>query len=340
MHVVFATNGDDNPWPHRLLGRKWKIDLAARRLWGMRRAEEALAALETLGCPRNCATFLNLPDQRLTEIFLRRDGEVMRRIASLIEDARPTLIVAPSPFDLHADHSALHLFTRFAATLAKSEAGLLYYSVHTRGYHSDWPLVAIELTGEEQAVKRRAILRHRSQMALSRSRFLRHARSTERFFEASSPREIDLHHSIRGGRMEADALVLQLQRRKGSGSFARCTLLVATERENAGERWAVRLPQKSGNAVVKDAASGAAVGRAKVLIQGMHAQVRLPVCAAATVTQLFAKLKQPSLFFDASGWRELPAALLPAYTPPIALTARARRLKRPRRPRLKARAAR
>ena len=55
VRVVYVTDGDDNPWPQRLLERKWRLNAADRKRWGRLRRAEALAALRALGfndCPR------------------------------------------------------------------------------------------------------------------------------------------------------------------------------------------------------------------------------------------------------------------------------------------------
>src|SRR5205823_3839055 len=125
------------------------------------RTEEALASLATLGISSNCVEFLNLPDQRITELFLRARAEVVGRLAQVVDQVQPNLVVAPSLFDLHPDHSALHLFARGALACAgHNDVEQLYYMVHTRGYHSDWNRIAIELTPPEQETKRQAILCH------------------------------------------------------------------------------------------------------------------------------------------------------------------------------------
>src|SRR5467141_2591972 len=49
IHVLYATDGDDNPWPQRVLERKWRLDATDRRRWGQLRRTEALAALRILG---------------------------------------------------------------------------------------------------------------------------------------------------------------------------------------------------------------------------------------------------------------------------------------------------
>src|SRR2546430_14900388 len=34
IHVLYATDGDDNPWPQRVLERKWRVGAAARKSRG------------------------------------------------------------------------------------------------------------------------------------------------------------------------------------------------------------------------------------------------------------------------------------------------------------------
>src|SRR4030081_2177344 len=87
VQVVFATNGDNNPWPLRVLEKQWKIEATHRALWGMRRMHEALDALTQLGVPRASAHFLHLPDQHLTELFLRDDKALLARIRKVISTA-------------------------------------------------------------------------------------------------------------------------------------------------------------------------------------------------------------------------------------------------------------
>src|SRR5438094_488409 len=46
--IVFATDGDDNPWPQRFIERRLNISTADRLRWGRRRRGEALAAVARL----------------------------------------------------------------------------------------------------------------------------------------------------------------------------------------------------------------------------------------------------------------------------------------------------
>ena len=70
----------------------------------------------------------------------------------------------------------------------------------------------------------------------------------------------------------------------------------------------MRLCGTSGSVKILDAATGAAIGRAKLEIRGAHAQVAIPLGSAARPASLLAKLKEPSIFFDSAGWREIPTA--------------------------------
>src|SRR5258705_12616807 len=65
IRVVYATDGENNPWPQRALERKWRLNGTDRRRWGKLRRAEALGALQVLGVHPSDARFLALPDQRL-----------------------------------------------------------------------------------------------------------------------------------------------------------------------------------------------------------------------------------------------------------------------------------
>src|SRR5215469_15441345 len=70
IRVVYVTDGDNNPWPQRVLERKWRLNAADRKRWGKLRRAEALAALHVLGVNALAARFLALPDQKLTTILI------------------------------------------------------------------------------------------------------------------------------------------------------------------------------------------------------------------------------------------------------------------------------
>ncbi|MDQ2918327.1 MAG: PIG-L family deacetylase [Verrucomicrobiota bacterium] len=316
VRVIFATNGDDNPWPLRVIERQWKIEAHHRLLWGMRRMHEAREALQVLGHPPACADFLQLPDQRLTELFLQSDQQLIHRLAGVINEAQPTLIVAPSAFDTHSDHNAFHLLLNRAVELGGfSSIPRLYYSVHQRDYHGNYGRVVLPLSAAERETKRRAILCHHSQMALSRRRFLRHVLPFEEFWRAMPAREVDLLHPVSRGYLENATLRLRLQRRIRSATFARCTLLVAIESATGSHRWALRLPAFSKELAFEDAVSGMKIGCAQIRIRGRRAEVDLPLDSLGEIRSLHAKLEQPTIFYDCAGWREIPATQVAVTTP-------------------------
>ena len=61
VHVVIATNGDANPWPQRLVERRWHLDRASVDRWGAMRMGEARAALQALGVGDDHVQFLDGP---------------------------------------------------------------------------------------------------------------------------------------------------------------------------------------------------------------------------------------------------------------------------------------
>src|SRR2546422_11048314 len=86
IRVVYATDGDDNPWPQRVLERKWRLNAADRKRWGKLRRTEALAALRVLGVGAADARFLALPDQRLTGLLLHDCRSILARFAAIITE--------------------------------------------------------------------------------------------------------------------------------------------------------------------------------------------------------------------------------------------------------------
>ncbi len=81
VRVIYATNGERNCWPQRLLERKLRLRESDRRRWGARRQREALAALGLLGFGPDQVEFLSLPDQGLTDLLLQGSEATLRRLA-------------------------------------------------------------------------------------------------------------------------------------------------------------------------------------------------------------------------------------------------------------------
>src|SRR5579872_2857522 len=179
LRVLFITDGDNNPWPQRFMQRKWFLSAADRSSWGSTRRQEALCSLALFGIAPECATFLALPDSGMARMARRGVAEVSEAIRRVIDDFQPTLVVSPSSFDLHADHRAVSFFVHNAAP----ERAIVTYVVHGKGPGGRLAL-RIALSDRERQRKREAIECHRSQLALSRRRFLAYARTGESFYRA------------------------------------------------------------------------------------------------------------------------------------------------------------
>ena len=182
VRVVFATDGDNNPWPQRWLDRRWHIGAQERARWGQRRRREALAALEALGMAADDARFLGWPDQGLTECLMRDDAAttcLVEEIAAFV----PSHVAMPELCDRHPDHSALRVMLDLALLRAQSAATRLGYTVHGHANpHAD--AVTVDADRVRQQHKQQAMLAHASQVALSRRRLLGLAGRAECFAAA------------------------------------------------------------------------------------------------------------------------------------------------------------
>ena len=177
VHVLFITDGENNPWPQRFIERKFFLEAGDRVKWGAMRRREALCSLARLGVGESSTTFLAFPDQHIAKLARRRDVRLGDALRSVVEKIQPTLIVSPSSFDMHSDHRAIAYFAHKAAP----DATIATYVVHGAG-PSKRLACQIELTEIEQQRKREAIECHISQLTLSRERFLSYARQTESFY--------------------------------------------------------------------------------------------------------------------------------------------------------------
>jgi LmbE family N-acetylglucosaminyl deacetylase len=177
IRVLFLTNGESNPWPQRARLRKWRITTNDREAWAALRATEAVAGLQLLGAPDDCAHFFRFPDQELSSLA-RAGGESVRvAIANQTRDFAPTIAIVPSVFDFHSDHRAAAYFCHRAI----DPQLIATYVVHGH-VPPQRTRFTIQLTETEQRQKRGAIGEHATQLLLSRERFLAYARATEHFY--------------------------------------------------------------------------------------------------------------------------------------------------------------
>lgn len=183
VRVVFATDGDNNPWPQRWSEKRWRIGAAERARWGARRRAEAASALARLGVARESARFLGWSDLGLTEMLMRDDAAIDVLAAELATFA-PTHVAMPSMRDRHPDHGALRVMIELAIEKTGMSCTCLGYVVHGRSDAHDARILPRDAHRHDR--KRAALLEHASQIVLSRRRLMRWASAAESF-EAGAP---------------------------------------------------------------------------------------------------------------------------------------------------------
>src|SRR5947209_7747686 len=188
VRVVYLTDGDNNPWPQRVLEKRWRVRAADRRRWGSLRRAEAVAALRVLGVAPEAIEFLGWPDQTLTSMLLRAADQPVQHLADIVTDFCPTEVIAPDICDVHPDHSALGIFVRLALTRARcDDLRERHWSYVVHGWERARAMaISLPQARSEAARKRQAILCHRTQIKLSRRRFLGYADRPEKFVRVAT----------------------------------------------------------------------------------------------------------------------------------------------------------
>jgi LmbE family N-acetylglucosaminyl deacetylase len=321
VRVVYATNGERNCWPQRVLEGKVRIREIDRRRWGMRRQAEALAALHTLGVMRENVEFLSLPDQGLTDLLLGGCDETLQRLASTINAWYPTHLLMPSAADTHPDHSALAVLLGVAIDdylPSPRRMTQLHYLVHGASESFTREACHLLCSPLEKKTKRKAIIRHVTQVALSRRRFLAYAKRPERFVLGDkkpmragdgpirsclrSRGELRLHVAFTLKPLRAEETSLYLL---GHDAFGCLRRLRATL---PGRRTKIDLIESATGAI-------ACVGRYDG--DAFSAEISLPMHGFADSRPVFVKLDRRLWFFDEAGWIEIaaPAVRMAASRP-------------------------
>ncbi len=310
--ILFATDGENNPWTQRLVERRVRIDAQDALRFGRRRREEALAALQELGIPREAGVFLGFPDQRITDLLLSANAAAIERLAAIVAERRPAVVVVPSPFDLHPDHSALAVL----ASLALERAALplpprlLSYLIHRRPGtippSGDGPeILRLVPRPEEIERKRRAIGRHATQLTVHRRKFLAFASRPEVFLETSARPGTHPVHPVRRARLSPGSVRLDLVLRPRLGAFGRPRIHLAADGPGGRHSLSFDVRWRRGGADVKDLLNGRTDGRA--LLQGGHrgGTVVVPLPPLPGATRFYVKVERRFGFFDEGGWLEV-----------------------------------
>ena len=312
VRVVYATDGDNNPWAQRAEERRWQLDAADRVRWACVRRREALAALTTLGVARADVRFLGWPDQGLTSLVVNDGDRAVVTLLRAVAGDPPTIVLAPTPLDLHPDHSALALLVRLALRRlvpAMCRPLVLEYLVHRRrgSLGAVAPTWHVRLSAEQIDRKRAAIRAHASQLRLRPRALLAYAAGREQFFAPRRP-GVDAGaaaHPIRAATIDGDTLRLRVRQRPHLGAFGATTLYLAIERREGTARWRAVLPCALASIGLVRLVCGVRVACGLSESGAEGRELRLPLAMFRDARAVFAKLERRFGFFDEAGWCEL-----------------------------------
>jgi LmbE family N-acetylglucosaminyl deacetylase len=305
VRVLLVTNGDNNPWPQRVVERRWRIRRHDRKRWGERRQSEALLALQRLGAPAGAAQFFSLPDQGVTGLLMSADEKTIGRFCKELSGFRPTLLVTPSPDDRHPDHNAMAVLIQLAlARHGDIMPRELHFLIHAKGSRPG-ARVTLRLTHGEKMAKRAAILAHESQMKLSRRRFTAYAKDTEIFYEPAATLGGRHDHPVRDALVGDAVLQLHLAPRPTTAAWRGARILVAIESLTEGSvRWSLPLPARSAVVRMFDERLERPARKASVRVHGGGVVVGIPLASARDAARIFVKFSLRRLFYDEAGWLE------------------------------------
>ncbi len=311
IRVVYATDGDDNPWPQRVLERKWRLNANDRKRWGKLRRAEALAALHVLGVNASATCFLALPDQKLTTLLMYDCRSVLERFADILTDWAPTDVLVPSISDTHPDHSALAVMIRLVLNESSSQEMLMSrwsYAVHGRSPAFFDRAQTIRQSEIETATKLRAIRCHETQLKLSRKRFLEYAARPERLVNLGACDKTIADGSIGSISRRPHSLRMELRLSAKAMRTAEPALFVLGHDEAGGLRCVtMRVPARSSRAEMLDSGTLDPMAVARYRGNAFTGELAIPIDIFSSAHALFVKLERRSWFFDEAGWLEVPS---------------------------------
>lgn len=305
IRVIYATDGQNNPWPQRALERKWRLSEFDRARWGERRRKETLAALEALGIAGSNVHFLGLPDQGLTNLLLSGCARTLNRLKQCIVKWAPTDIFWPDINDIHPDHSALGVMLRLVSeTLPLRSHQPLVWNFLVHGDSPDFfrRAAAIRQTSSETMAKLNAINCHDSQLKLSRRRFIAYAGRPEFFAPYQLNGSQPPARLNRTGPEDRFVVTVPPVSRRLLHRAPNLFLLGYTP---TGELQSLRLPIDLRGRVSRmfDAAFNECIGLVRsegTVFSGL--QIALPSNVLAPDRAIYLKVERRAIFFDETGW--------------------------------------
>jgi LmbE family N-acetylglucosaminyl deacetylase len=314
VRLVFATNGDDNPWAQRYVERRWRIAECDRLRWGELRAREARAAVEAMGLDRRAQLrFLNLRDQKITSLLRNVPARLSAILREEIDRFKPTVIIAPSIYDAHPDHSALSAAIALALERSDHPSTRCYYYIIHRPRQMPQLLVrGLCLSDEELDRKRSAIHCHRSQLHLFPERFTRFAQPAEIYYESDSAETVVTRYGFQLMRTSFD-LTLEL-RNPELLQGAQEILLVFSPDDADPITWRIDLSSECRPSVLEDAGTGAFLGQINGTKEAGRLWMSLPARLLPESQAVYLKIVARKVFFDRFGWFRM---ILPVLRQPV-----------------------
>lgn len=323
VRVAYATDGEANTWVQRLVERRARIGPGDRARFAIRRRGEAQAALAVLGVAPGDVEFLALPDAAIVDLVLAEDAGPAARLAGLFARVDPTVLVTPSPDDVHPDHGALGILVRRILRGGGRPPALraaLEFAVHTApGARRPRADLAWRPTHEETLRLRAALRRHAAPMAWHRGRFLGRVSRPFEFRDGDAARATPAKHPVLTATRDASELTLEVRARPRPGAFGAATLsLLAGPDGGALRSLCVALGVRAGDVDVVRRGSGAVEGRASLERRAGRVIVRVPSSVVASGDAVFAQVSRRFGFFDEAGWLEIGPAVAPHAAAPRA----------------------
>lgn len=326
IRILFLTGGDNNPWPQRLIEHRWRITPDDQERWAERRRGELRRALASLGVAETDTIQLGLPDQGLTPLLRAGGGVLLERFATELADWRPTLVAAPSPLDLHPDHSAAAVLLRIALSRPRPDAAppaLIEYLIHPGNTASAKGVtLRLPLSPERRHRKREAILCHESQVKYRAWHQLAHAAGDEIFYPAAAldravhetldSAPASFHNSqsqISNLKFDNGELHLKFALGTHLQSFGQAKLLLFASRQGRpaalGEAFLPRRAESTRMTLTRYAEGGQDQVEVRIAGRYRHAAVAFPLAPLGTFDRLFIKVERRFGFFDEAGWLPL-----------------------------------
>jgi LmbE family N-acetylglucosaminyl deacetylase len=306
IRVVYATDGENNPWAQRASEHRFRIGAADRTRFGAARRAETLAALNRLGVPSECAHFLAFPDQGLTDLLTSHAALACEALAPHLAGWRPTVVAGPTAADLHPDHSALAVLARLVLAAASPgvrprELACLVHNPALR--HHAAATCSLALTAAERDRKRAAIVCHVSQLHL-RGPWLRSFGADSETFLAV-PWPAGAPHPVSAPHENGDQLVIAFDTHPRARSFGARTLVLIVESAGPIAALGIPLPCFSGATDILPLSSGVTTERASFVGGPWGGELRLPANLFARARRVWVKLERRFGFFDEAGWLEI-----------------------------------